>query len=54
MIDPTLTEILFFGIKATAIIISAIILLAGILIIADMVFGEDEHDEHENTDERIG
>lgn len=54
MIVPTLTEMLFFGIGATSIIISAIILLAGILIIADMIFNKDEHGEHENTDERIG
>lgn len=50
----TLTEMLFFGIGAISIIITAIILLAGILIIADMAFSKDENDEHENTDERIG
>lgn len=50
----TLIEILFFGIVVTTIIMGAIIWLAGILIVADMVFSKDEHDEHENTDERIG
>jgi uncharacterized membrane protein len=54
MIDPTLTEMLFFGIKAVFAIVSTIILLVGILIIADTIFSKDEHDEHENTDERIG
>lgn len=51
MIAPTLTEMLFLGIQAVAIIISAIILLAGILIIADTIFSRDKHDEHKNTDD---